>query len=621
MPTIRLTTAQALIRFLDSQYLEVDGIERKFVRGVFGIFGHGNVVGLGEALVGGSHGLTYYQGHNEQGMAHAAIAYAKQMRRRQICAVTSSIGPGALNMVTAAGTATVNRLPVLFLPGDVFACRQPDPVLQQVEQFFDPNVTANDAFKAVSRYWDRIARPEQLMSACLNAMRVLTDPAETGAVTLALPQDVQGESYDYPEEFLRKRVHHLVRRAPAPDEVERAVARIASSRKPLAICGGGVRYSGAERALESFCAQFNIPFGETQAGKGCLPWDNPGNLGGIGVTGTLSANTIARDADLVIGVGTRLGDFTTASKWLFQHPKVEFLTINVNSFDAHKMAALPVIADARTTLSILTKALKKARYASGYTRQIRDARKAWTAEVDRLYAEDDPAGLSQARCLGELNEGLLPEDAIVIGASGSLPGDLQRVWRPRAADTYHMEYGFSCMGYEIAAALGAKMAAPDREVFALVGDGSYVMLHSELLTSVMEGLKINVVVFDNHGFQCIDNLQVSQGITKYGNEWRRRDRKTGLLTGDVVPIDFARNGESYGARGFTVRTIEELRDAVRQALSETRSTVIDIKVTPKSMTHGYESWWRVGTPEVSANRKVVAASRRQKAEIAKAMKL
>ncbi len=621
MRTVRLTMAQALVRFLDNQYLDVDGTEIKFVRGVFGIFGHGNVVGLGEALVGGSHGLTYYQGHNEQGMAHAAIAYAKQMRRRQIIAVTSSIGPGALNMVTAAATATVNRIPALFLPGDTFACRQPDPVLQQVEQFHDPNVTANDAFKAVSRYWDRIARPEQLMSACLGAMRVLTDPAETGAVTLALPQDVQAESCDYPEEFLRRRVHHLERRAPTAAEIERAVALIAGKRKPLAICGGGVRYSGAERALETFCAALNIPFAETQAGKGVLRWDHPLNLGGIGVTGTLAANTVAREADLVIGVGTRLGDFTTASKWLFQHPKVEFLTVNVNSFDAHKMGALPVIADAKATLDALTKALTKAGYRSAYTRQIRDARTQWTAEVDRLYAQDDPAGLSQTRCLGELNERLLPKDAIVIGASGSLPGDLQRVWRPRAADAYHMEYGFSCMGYEIAAALGTKMAAPDREVFALVGDGSYVMLHSELLTSVMEGVKINVVVFDNHGFQCIDNLQTSQGIAKYGNEWRFRDCKTGLLSGDVVPIDFARNGESYGARGFTVRTIEELRDAVRQALSETRSTVMDIKVTPKSMTKGYESWWRVGTPEVSENRKVIAASRRQRAEAAKARKL
>jgi 3D-(3,5/4)-trihydroxycyclohexane-1,2-dione acylhydrolase (decyclizing) len=621
MKTVRLTMAQALLRFLDNQYLEVDGREIKFVRGVFGIFGHGNVVGLGEAVVDDSHGLTYYQGHNEQGMAHTAIGYAKQMRRRQIFAVTSSIGPGALNMVTAAGTATVNRIPVLFLPGDTFACRQPDPVLQQVEQSVDPNVTANDAFKAVSRYWDRIARPEQLMSACTNAMRVLTDPAETGAVTLALSQDVQGESYDYPEAFLRKRVYQLIRRVPAVEEIGRAVALIAAKRKPIVICGGGVRYSGAERALATFCQRFNIPFAETQAGKGSLPWDNALNLGGIGVTGTLAANTIAREADLVVGVGTRLGDFTTASKWLFQHPKVEFLAINVNSFDAHKMSAFPVIADARQTLVALVRGLDKLRYASGYARQIQAARKAWTGEVNRLYAEDDPDGLSQTRCLGELNEHLLPSNAIVVAASGSLPGDLQRVWRPRAPDAYHMEYGFSCMGYEIAGALGAKMAAPDREVFALVGDGSYVMLHSELLTSLRERVKINVVVFDNHGFQCIDNLQVGQGITKYGNEWRTRDPKTGLLTGDVVPIDFARNGESYGARGFTVRTIAELREAVRQALRETRSTVIDVKVTPKSMTGGYEAWWRVGTAEVSANKKVVAAARRQRAEVAKARKI
>ncbi len=621
MNTVRLTMAQALVQFLDRQYLEADGVETKFVRGVFGIFGHGNVVGLGEALADGSHGLTYYQGHNEQGMAHAAIAYAKQLRRRQILAVTSSIGPGALNMVTAAATATVNRIPVLFLPGDTFACRQPDPVLQQVEQFYDPNVTANDAFKAVSQYWDRITRPEQLMSACVNAMRVLTDPAETGAVTLALPQDVQGESYDYPESFLRKRVHHLLRRVPDAAEIERAVALITRRKKPLVICGGGVRYSGAERALGTFCAAFNIPFAETQAGKGSLPWDHAFNLGGIGVTGSLAANTIAREADLVLAVGTRLGDFTTSSKWLFQNPTVQILDINANGFDAHKMNAIPVIGDARAALTALTRALRRVGYASAYTRQIRNARAAWMAEVDRLYAEDDPAGLSQTRCLGELNERLLPKSAIVIGASGSLPGDLQRVWRPRATDTYHMEYGFSCMGYEIAAALGAKMAEPDREVFALVGDGSYVMLHSEILTSIMEGLKINILVFDNNGFQCIDNLQVSQGITRFGNEWRFRDRRTGRLTGGYVPIDFARNGDSYGARGFTVRTVEELRSAVREALREGRSTVIDIKVTPKSMTHDYASWWRVGTAEVSANRKVVAASRRQRVEIARAKKL
>jgi 3D-(3,5/4)-trihydroxycyclohexane-1,2-dione acylhydrolase (decyclizing) len=614
--TVRMTMAQALVRFLDAQYIEVDGKEYKFVKGVFGIFGHGNVVGLGEALVEGRHGLTYYQGHNEQGMVHVAVGFAKQTKRRQIFAVTSSIGPGALNMVTGAATATVNRIPVLLLPGDVFACRQPDPVLQQVEQFGDPNVTANDAFKPVSRYWDRINRPEQLLSACLNAMRVLTDPAETGAVTLALPQDVQGEAWDYPEEFFRKRVHLIPRQVPAAEEVERSVNLIAQAKKPLVICGGGVRYSDGGKALKNFCEKSAIPFAETQAGKGVLPWDHPYNLGGIGVTGTLAANRIAKTADLVIGVGTRFGDFTTGSKRLFQNPKVHFLAINVNRFDAYKMEATQVVGDAREVLKLLTRALVRRGYRSGYTGEVATARDRWKAEVDRLYSSEDPDGLSQTRCLGELNERLLPRNAIVVASSGSLPGDMQRVWRPRIEDSYHMEYGFSCMGYEIAAALGVKMAAPQREVFALVGDGSYVMLHSELLTSLIEGIKINVLVFDNHGFQVIDNLQTSQGIQSYGNSWRFRDPESGGLTGQYVPLDFARNGESYGALGLRVGSLEELRNGVQKALRAERSTVIDIKVSEKSMTHGYESWWRVGTAEVSTSPKVVEAARKLREEAA-----
>jgi len=619
--SVRLTMAQALLRFLDAQYLESDGVEHKFVRGVFGIFGHGNVVGLGEALAEEKTGLTYYQGHNEQGMAHAAIGFAKQSNRKRIFAVTSSIGPGALNMVTAAGTATVNRIPVLFLPGDVFACRQPDPVLQQVEQFHDLNLTANDAFKPVSRFWDRINRPEQLLSAGLNAMRVLTDPADTGAVTLALPQDVQGEAYDYPAEFFEKRVHHLERRSPTEGELRRAVAMIRASRRPLLICGGGVRYSEAARELKSFCARFRVPFAETQAGKGVLPWDNPWNLGGIGVTGGLAANRIAGQADLLIAVGTRLGDFTTASKWLFRNPSLRVLGLNVAPFDAGKLNALPVVADARAALGSLTRALGRTGYVSGWGGEVEQARGEWSAEVDRLYAAEDPAGLSQTRCLGELNERLLPKNAIVVGASGSLPGDLQRVWRPRRPGGYHMEYGFSCMGYEIAGALGAKLAEPEREVFALVGDGSYVMLHSELLTSLQEGLKINVVVFDNQGFQCIDNLQKSQGITKFGNELRSRSPETGRLTGEALTLDFARNAQSYGARGLAARSLEEFRRAVRKALKESRSTVIDVKVTPKSMTGGYDSWWRVGTAEVSRNPQVAESAARLKKEIDKARKL
>ena len=620
MKTVRLTMAQALLRFLDAQYVEFDGIEGKFVKGVGGIFGHGNVVGLGEALAQGGHGLTYFQGHNEQGAAHMAIGYAKQMNRKQIFAVTSSIGPGALNMVTAAGVAMANRLPVLLLPGDVFACRQPDPVLQQIENWDDYTATANDAFRAVSRYWDRINRPEQLMAASINAFRVLTDPAETGPVTLALPQDVQGEPYDYPAEFLERRVHHIERRLPTQGQLERAVALISSRSKPILICGGGVRYSEAGKELREFCAAFDVPFGETQAGKGVTSWEDPYNLGGMGVTGGLAANRIAQNADLIIAVGTRLGDFTTCSRNLFKNPNAAILSINVNSFDAAKMNAVAVVADARESLKGLTTALRRIGWKAGYTGEVQKARAEWRKEWDRLYTEEDQHGLSQVRLMGELNESLLPEDAIVVGASGSLPGDLQRIWRSRAADSYHMEYAFSCMGYEIAAALGARMAAPHREVFALVGDGSYVMLHSELLTSIQEGVKINVIVFDNAGYQCIDNLQTSQGIVKFGNDLRLRDPKTGRLTGSLIPLDFAKNGESYGARGYSPKTLAEFRDAVKSALASDVSTVIDVKVTQKSMTHDYESWWRVGTAQVSDNPKVVEAARKITKEVETARK-
>ncbi|MGA2766019.1 MAG: 3D-(3,5/4)-trihydroxycyclohexane-1,2-dione acylhydrolase (decyclizing) [Spirochaetia bacterium] len=620
MKTVRLTMAQALLRFLDVQYVEFDGVETKFVKGVGGIFGHGNVVGLGEALAREDHGLTYFQGHNEQGAAHMAIGYAKQMNRKQIFAVTSSIGPGALNMVTAAGVALVNRIPVLFLPGDVFACRQPDPVLQQVEHWDDYTATANDAFRAVSRYWDRINRPEQLMAACISAMRVLTDPAETGPVTLALPQDVQGEAYDYPQEFLEKRVHHIERRLPTKGQIDRAVALVKSRTRPIVICGGGVRYSEAGKELKEFCASFGVPFGETQAGKGVISWEDPWNLGGIGVTGGLAANRIAHDADLVIAVGTRLGDFTTGSRNLFRNPNAAILSINVNAFDAAKMNAAAIVADARESLRALTAGLRAAGWKSGYKGDVEKVRAEWRKEEDRLYTQDDPAGLSQVRLLGELNESLLPKDAIVVGASGSLPGDLQRVWRTRALDSYHMEYGFSCMGYEIAAALGAKMAAPHREVFALVGDGSYVMLHSELLTAIQEGIKIHIVVFDNAGYQCIDNLQTSQGIVKFGNDLRQRDPATGRLTGPLMPLDFAKNGESYGAKGYSPKTLGEFREAVKSALAGSVSTVIDVKVTQKSMTHDYESWWRVGTAQVSENPKVVEAAKKISKEVESARK-
>jgi len=618
MKTIKLTMAQALMKFLDNQYVEFDGKENKFVRGVFGVFGHGCVTGIGQALEQDRHGLVYYQGHNEQGMVHAAVAYAKQKRRREIFACTSSIGPGALNMVTAAGTATANRIPVLLLPGDTFACRQPDPVLQQIEQPYNYTITANDAFKAVSRYWDRIERPEQLMTAAINAMRVLTDPADAGAVTLCMPQDVEAEAFDYPEYFFRKRVHYVERRPLAGGQLRRAVEIIKRKQKPVLICGGGVVYSEAHEEFIRFAEAFNIPFGETQAGKGAVVWDHPLNLGGMGDTGTMAANRLAGEADLVIGVGTRLGDFTTCSKWLFKNPEVEFLALNVNSFDAFKMDAVPIVADAREALKGIADALKREGYKSGFAvSYIKKLKDEWNQEVERLFLDERKEGLSQTRVLGELDKLLEPED-IVMGSSGSIPGCLQRIWRPKGIGTYHVEYGFSCMGYEVAGALGIKMAEPDKEVFSMVGDGSYLMLHSELFTSIQEGYKINVLLMDNNGYQCIKNLQLSKGSEQFGNEFRFRSEKTGRLTGDFVPIDFAANARSYGARAWTVRTIGELREAVRAAREETRSTLIDIKVLPGSMTHGYGNWWRVGVAEVSTSRKVQDAYEENRKNIKKA---
>lgn len=618
MKTEKLTMAQALVKFLDNQYINLDGEETKFVKGVLGIFGHGIVVGLGEALEQEDHSLQFIQGKNEQGMGHIAIGFAKQQKRRQIMAVTSSIGPGALNMVTAAGTATANRIPVLFLPGDTYATRQPDPVLQQIEQPYNFNITANDAFKAVSKYWDRISRPEQLMTAAINAMRVLTDPAETGAVTLCLPQDVQGEVYEYPVEFFEKRVHYVQRRDIDENILDKAVELIASKKKPYVICGGGVKYSEAGKELELFCEKFNIPFGETQAGKGTILWNNPYNLGGAGVTGTSAANTIAWDADLVIGIGTRLNDFCTSSKWAYQNPDVDVLTINLNDYDAYKMNAFPVIADAKKALIAITDALSKKGYKSGYTTEINEAIEAWNNEADRLYAIDLEEGLSQTRVLGELNEKLTEPDAIIITASGSLPSDAQRLWRTRTPNVYHAEYAFSCMGYEVAAAIGAKLADPDKEVYAVVGDGGFLMLHTELVTSLQENVKINVVLLDNHGFQCIHNLQRSQGIPSFANEFRFREKETGRLTGEYVPIDFAKVAEGYGAKAFKANSIEEINKAFEEIKKSSVSTLIDIKVLPGTMSDGYNAWWRVGTAQVSKHPEVEEAAKAIQEEVSKA---
>jgi len=620
MMTKKMTMAQALLKFLDNQYIKVDGEEIKFVQGVLGIFGHGMVVGLGEALESGDHGLRFIQGKNEQGMAHIAMGFAKQKNRKQIMAVSSSIGPGALNMVTAAGTATANRIPVLFLPSDAYASRQPDPVLQQIEQTYDYNITANDAFKAVSKYWDRIARPEQLMTAAINAMRVLTDPSDTGAVTLCLPQDVQGEVYDYPAEFFEKRVHYIQRRDIDPDALKKAVELIASKKKPFILCGGGVKYSDAAKELMEFAETFQIPFGETQAGKGAVLFDHPMNMGGAGLTGASAANKLAQEADLIIGIGTKLNDFCTCSKWLYQNEDASMLTINLNSFDAYKMNSFPVLADAKLALKALTEALTDKGYHSAYQNEITAARQEWDQEVDRLYALENENGLAQSRILGELNEKLIDNSGIIVAASGSLPSDVQRVWRCREEGVYHVEYGFSCMGYEVAAAVGVKMAEPDREVYVLLGDGSFNMLHSEFITSLQEGLKINVILLDNHGFQCIHNLQRSQGIPSFGNEYRRREAETGRLTGEYLPIDYAMVARGYGGSGYSAHTIAELEESFRESKESKVSSIMDIKTLPGTMTDGYNAWWRVGTAQISAHPAVEEAAKDIKAHVEKARK-
>lgn len=615
MDKIRLTMAQALLRFLDSQYVSFDGVETKFVQGLMGIFGHGNVTGIGEALERSPGTLTFIQGKNEQGMVHAATAFAKQKNRLQIYACTSSIGPGALNMITAAATATVNRIPVLLLPGDHFASRQPDPVLQQLEVVSDYTVSAVDAFKPVSKYWDRIVRPEQLMQAAIQAMRVLTDPADTGAVTLALPQDVQAEAFDYPVAFFAKKVHFIDRRLPAPESLQRAVDLIKKKRRPLIIAGGGVLYSGAMKELAIFAKTFGIPVAETQAGKSSLPWNHPLNAGAVGVTGTLAANRLAADADLIIGVGTRYSDFTTSSKSAFRNEAVQFVNLNISAFDSSKLDAFAVTSDAKAGLQALHGALAAANYRAGYEpSEIAVLKEQWDREVDRLYAAEHEDGLAQTRALGVINE-TLGESDIIVCAAGSLPGDLHRVWRSVQPKTYHMEYGFSCMGYEVSGAFGAALAEPDKDVYAILGDGSYLMLHSELLTSIQEGRKITVLLLDNHGYQCIHNLQRGYGSDGFGNEFRFRSGTTGRLSGGYMPIDFSAHARSMGAAAYKASTAEGLREALLQAKHEKGTTLIEIPVVPGTNTGGYESWWNVGVPEVSVSEKVVAAHKDMKRNI------
>ena len=608
-----MTVGQAIVKFLDNQYVELDGVQTKFVDGVFTVFGHGIVVGLGQALDENPGGLRVYQGRNEQGMAHVATGFARQNNRRKIIACASSIGPGAANMVTAAACATVNRIPLLLLPGDTFAVRQPDPVLQQIEQEYSPSVTTNDAFRPVCKFWDRITRPEQLMATLSQAFRVLTDPAETGAVCVALSQDVEGESYDFPDYFFEKRVHRIRRPAPCREDLQDLVEAICASKRPMVICGGGVRYSEAGAALERFCETFKIPFAETQAGKSACKASHPMNLGGVGCTGNLAANTIARDADLIIAIGTRLSDFTTGSKELYG--KTRLVSVNISPFDANKMDATMVIGDAKATVELAHEALAEKGYRSGYTGQIEAAKQAWEEEYARfaayrygesfepiIKARHEPTIAEQVALNGgvitqvsaiTLIRDTIDPDAIVVGASGSLPGDLQRMWTTDQKDAYQMEYGFSTMGYEVCASLGAKIACPDQEVYAMCGDGAFLMLHSELITALQENKKINVLLFDNCGFGCINNLQMGNGIGNLATEFRYRDAQGGL-NGGLIPINFAMVAAGYGCKTYTATNLEELKAALLDAKQQTVSTLIDIKVLPKTMTDGYGSWWNVG---------------------------
>jgi 3D-(3,5/4)-trihydroxycyclohexane-1,2-dione acylhydrolase (decyclizing) len=610
--TRRMTMAQALIAFLKQQVSERDGIEQPFFAGCFGIFGHGNVGGVGQALQQNPD-FRYYQTRNEQAMVHTASAYAKVKNRMQTLVCTTSVGPGATNMITGAATATINRLPVLLLPGDIFARRNVAPVLQQLEAAQSQDISVNDCFKPVSRYWDRINRPDQLLTTLPEAMRVLTSPADTGAVTLALPEDVQAEAYDYPVELFSRRVWHVRRYRPDVGALEQAVEWIRASSRPMIIAGGGVIYSEATEALRRFVEQTGIPAGETMAGKGSLRYDHPLSLGGVGVTGTLAANRIAHDADLVIGIGTRYSDFTTASKTAFQNPAVRFININVAEFDAFKHQALPVVGDARATLDELAGLLAGYRVAEPYRAEATGLHEAWEAEVERIYSIRNTPLPSQGELIGLLNELSSPE-AIMVNAAGSMPGDLHKLWRARHPKNFHLEYGNSCMGYEIAGGLGAKMAAPDRDVYVIVGDGSYLMLSSDLATSVQEGYKLIVILWDNGGFKSIGALSRSLGQDGFGSRFVYP--RNGILPGDsagaaveYLPIDFAANARSLGAYAIECQTSDDYAAAIKAAQEMERTTVICIRNDRYVSVPGYESWWDVPVAEVSEMPSVQEARR------------
>ncbi|MBI3679599.1 MAG: 3D-(3,5/4)-trihydroxycyclohexane-1,2-dione acylhydrolase (decyclizing) [Acidobacteria bacterium] len=597
MKTRRYTVAQALAVFLKNQYVERDGRQTPFFAGAWGIFGHGIIAGFGQALQQNPD-FRYYICRNEQAAVHIATAFAKARNRLATFACLSSIGPGATNMVTGAATATINRIPVLLLPGDIFARRNVAPVLQQLESEHSQDISVNDAFKPVSRYWDRINRPDQLMCSLPEAMRVLTSPAETGAVTLALPQDVQAEAFDYPDEMFEKRVWYIPRPQADRTMLERAAAWIRAARRPLIVAGGGVLYSEASQALAQLASRTGIPVGETQGGKSSLPFDHPQNLGAIGVTGTPGANIAAREADLVIALGTRLSDFTTASKTAFQNPDVRFVGINVGEFDAYKHAALPVVADARVTLEALDAALAGFRLPAEYGRQIAAWKEQWESETDRLFGLRHGPPLSQSEVIGAVSRVSRPQD-IVICAAGSLPGDLHKLWRARQPNGYHLEYGYSCMGYEIAGGLGVKMAHPESEIYVMVGDGSYLMMSSEIVTSIQEGCKLNIVLLDNHGFSSIGGLSSSVGSCGFGTNYRYRRSETGHLDGEYLPVDFVKLAEGLGAHTVRAASHDQLEQALEAMRSHDRTSVVVVEVDKEARVPGYESWWDVPVAEVS----------------------
>ena len=609
---MRLTVAQALVRFLRAQEVERDDERHPFFAGCFGIFGHGNVAGLGQALLESGGDFPYYLARNEQAMVHTAVGYARMSNRLRAFACTSSVGPGATNMVTGAAVATTNRIPVLLLPGDVFATRRANPVLQELEDPSTLDLSVNDALRPVSKYFDRVWRPEQLPQAMLHAMRVLTDPAETGAVTLALPQDVQTEAWEYPESLFATRVWRIRRPPPEEQLIDRVATKLRAAKRPLIVAGGGVIYSEATTSLAELATATGVPVAETQAGKGSLRFDHAQSVGSIGATGTAAANEIARDADLVIGVGTRWSDFTTASHSVFQNPDVEIVNVNVTPSDTAKLSALAVVADARVALDELQSRLRGWRVTSDYEVEYRSLAARWNDVVDAAYRLGHVGLPAQSEVIGAVEESSAEID-VVVGAAGSLPGDLHKLWRTRDPKGYHVEYAFSCMGYEIAAGLGVKMAAPEREVYVMVGDGSYLMLNAELVTAVQEGIKIIVVLVENHGFQSIGALSESVGVERFGTAYRRRD-DSGQLAGDALPVDLAANAQSLGVSVLRATSIEELRDALKQARASTATTVIHIETDPMVVAPDSTSWWDVPVAEVASREATVEALQRYESE-------